>query len=154
MVDVATLTGAMRRGARPHHAALFGTPQPWVDICASGRAGRGKIWPMPLFEEYKEQLKSEIADMLNIAGRPAGAITAALFLKEFGGGCRGPTSTSPGPRGSKRRSPAAEGRHRRRDAHAGGAGGHGVPLAGCDSLRFVASGSPAAASRPRRGAGG
>ena len=40
---------------------------------------------MPLFEEYKEQLKSDIADMLNSPGRPAGSITAAMFLKEFAG---------------------------------------------------------------------
>ena len=40
---------------------------------------------MPLFEDYKEQLKSEIADMLNSPGRPAGAITAAIFLQEFVG---------------------------------------------------------------------
>ena len=38
---------------------------------------------MPLFEEYREALKSEIADMINSPGRPAGAITAAMFLKEF-----------------------------------------------------------------------
>ncbi len=41
---------------------------------------------MPLFEEYKEQLKSEIADMLNSPGRAAGSITAAMFLREFTGG--------------------------------------------------------------------
>jgi leucyl aminopeptidase len=40
---------------------------------------------MPLFEEYRESLKSEIADMLNSPGRPGGAITAAMFLKEFAG---------------------------------------------------------------------
>jgi leucyl aminopeptidase len=43
------------------------------------------VWPMPLFEEYRESLKSEIADMLNSPGRPAGAVTAAMFLKEFVG---------------------------------------------------------------------
>ena len=41
---------------------------------------------MPMFEEYRDQLKSEIADFTNTGGRPAGAITAALFLKEFTGG--------------------------------------------------------------------
>ena len=41
---------------------------------------------MPMFEEYREQLRSEIADMVNVGGLPAGAITAALFLKEFTGG--------------------------------------------------------------------
>ena len=43
-------------------------------------------WPLPLFEEYKDQLRSEIADMLNTGGRIGGAITAALFLREFTGG--------------------------------------------------------------------
>ena len=41
---------------------------------------------MPLFDEYAEQLRSEIADMMNTGGRPAGACTAAMFLKEFAGG--------------------------------------------------------------------
>ena len=41
---------------------------------------------MPLYDEYSDQLKSEIADLLNTGGRPAGACTAAMFLKEFAGG--------------------------------------------------------------------
>ena len=41
---------------------------------------------MPLYEEYADQLRSEIADMVNSGGRPAGACTAAMFLKEFAGG--------------------------------------------------------------------
>ncbi|RPH53754.1 MAG: leucyl aminopeptidase, partial [Acidobacteria bacterium] len=41
--------------------------------------------PMPMFDEYREQLRSDIADFTNTGGRPAGAITAALFLKEFAG---------------------------------------------------------------------
>jgi leucyl aminopeptidase len=86
LVDVATLTGAIVVGLGKITTGLFGTPQPWVDhICrAADRAGE-KVWPMPLFDEYKEQLKSEIADMVNSPGRPAGSITAALFLKEFAG---------------------------------------------------------------------
>jgi leucyl aminopeptidase len=44
------------------------------------------MWQLPLFEDYREQLKSEIADMINSAGRPATSITAAMFLKEFTGG--------------------------------------------------------------------
>jgi leucyl aminopeptidase len=49
------------------------------------RAG-DRVWPMPTFDEYFEQIKSEIADLLNTGGRPAGSVTAALFLKEFAGG--------------------------------------------------------------------
>jgi leucyl aminopeptidase len=41
---------------------------------------------MPVFDDYKDQLKSEIADFTNTGGRPGGAITAALFIKEFAGG--------------------------------------------------------------------
>jgi leucyl aminopeptidase len=86
LIDVATLTGAIVVGLGKITTGLFGTPQPWVAHVeqAAARAGE-KVWAMPLFEEYKEQLKSEIADMLNSPGRPAGSITAALFLKEFAG---------------------------------------------------------------------
>jgi leucyl aminopeptidase len=86
LIDVATLTGAIVVGLGKITTGLFGTPQPWVDHIkiAADRAGE-KIWQMPLFDDYKEQLKSEIADMLNSPGRPAGSITAAMFLKEFAG---------------------------------------------------------------------
>lgn len=86
LIDVATLTGAIVVGLGKITTGLFGTPQPWVDHIktAADRAGE-KVWQMPLFEDYKEQLKSEIADMLNSPGRPAGSITAAMFLKEFAG---------------------------------------------------------------------
>ncbi len=49
------------------------------------RAG-DRLWPLPLHEDYAEQLRSDIADLANVGGRPAGAITAAMFLKEFTGG--------------------------------------------------------------------
>ena len=49
------------------------------------RAG-DQMWQLPLVDEYREQLKSDIADFTNTGGRPAGSITAALFLKEFSGG--------------------------------------------------------------------
>jgi leucyl aminopeptidase len=65
-------------------SGLWGNPDPWVDTvrAAATRAG-DRVWPMPLFEEYREQLKSEIADLINAAGRAAGAVTAAWFLREF-----------------------------------------------------------------------
>jgi len=86
LIDVATLTGAIVVGLGKITTGLFGTPQPWVNHIsqAADRAGE-KVWALPLFDEYKEQLKSEIADMLNSPGRPAGSITAAMFLKEFAG---------------------------------------------------------------------
>lgn len=86
LIDVATLTGAIVVGLGKITTGLFGTPQPWVAHVeqAAARAGE-KVWAMPMFDEYKEQLKSEIADMVNSPGRPAGSITAAMFLKEFAG---------------------------------------------------------------------
>lgn len=86
LIDVATLTGAIVVGLGKITTGLFGTPQPWVAHIeqAAERAGE-KVWALPLFDEYKEQLKSEIADMINSPGRPAGSITAAMFLKEFAG---------------------------------------------------------------------
>ena len=86
LVDIATLTGAIVVGLGKITTGVFGTPQPWVDhvLRAGERAGE-KVWQLPLFEDYKEQLKSEIADMVNSPGRPAGSITAAMFLKEFAG---------------------------------------------------------------------
>jgi leucyl aminopeptidase len=87
LVDVATLTGAIVTALGKLTSGLFGTPQAWVDLVrrVADRAG-DRAWPMPLFEDYREQIKSEIADMANTGGRPAGSVTAALFLKEFTGG--------------------------------------------------------------------
>jgi leucyl aminopeptidase len=86
LIDVATLTGSVVVALGKITTGLYGTPEPWVAHIrdAAGRAGE-KIWAMPLFDEYREQLDSDIADLLNSPGRPAGSITAALFLKEFAG---------------------------------------------------------------------
>jgi leucyl aminopeptidase len=87
LVNVATLTGAVVVALGRITTGLFGTPDPWVAHIARVSALAGdQMWPMPLFEEYREQLKSDIADMSNTGGRPAGSITAAMFLKEFSGG--------------------------------------------------------------------
>jgi leucyl aminopeptidase len=87
LVDVATLTGACVVALGKITTGLFGTPPAWVEQVrrVADRAG-DRSWPMPIFEEYREQLKSEIADFSNTGGRPAGSITAALFLNEFTGG--------------------------------------------------------------------
>jgi leucyl aminopeptidase len=86
LVDIATLTGACVVALGKSTSGLFGTPSPWVEQVrrVANRAG-DRVWPMPTFDDYKEQLKSEIADFSNTGGRPAGSITAALFLKEFTG---------------------------------------------------------------------
>jgi leucyl aminopeptidase len=87
LVDVATLTGAAVVALGKATSAIFGQPDPWVQIVRETADAAGdRCWPMPLFDEYAEQLRSEIADMLNTGGRPAGACTAAMFLKEFAGG--------------------------------------------------------------------
>ncbi len=87
LVDIATLTGACVVALGRTTSGLFGTPVAWLDQVrrATERAG-DRSWPMPIFDDYKEQFKSEIADFANTGGRPAGAITAALFIKEFSGG--------------------------------------------------------------------
>ena len=86
LVDLATLTGACVVALGKSTTGLFGSPVQWVEQVqrASERAG-DRSWPMPVFDDYKDQLKSEIADFTNTGGRAAGAITAALFLKEFTG---------------------------------------------------------------------
>jgi leucyl aminopeptidase len=87
LVDVATLTGAVVVALGKGTTGLFGSPPEWVDHVrrVAERAG-DRVWPMPLIPEYRDQLKSEIADFTNTGGRPAGSITAALFLSEFTGG--------------------------------------------------------------------
>jgi leucyl aminopeptidase len=87
LVDVATLTGACVVALGKITSGLFGTPERWVEqVRRVANAAGDRAWPMPLFDEYRDQLKSEIADMMNTGGRPAGSITAAMFLKEFTGG--------------------------------------------------------------------
>jgi leucyl aminopeptidase len=87
LVDVATLTGAVGIALGRTTTGLFGSPDSWVSLVGrtANRAG-DRAWAMPIFEDYREQLRSDIADLANIGGRPAGSITAALFLKEFTGG--------------------------------------------------------------------
>ena len=86
LVDVATLTGACVVALGHHASGLVGTPAAWVESVRATAAGAGeRLWPLPAFDEYAEQLKSETADLANIGGRDAGAITAGMFLKAFSG---------------------------------------------------------------------
>jgi len=84
IVDLATLTGAVSVALGDVYVAILGNNQEWIDevIAASKRAGE-KLWQLPLTSEYREQIKSEIADIKNVGGRKAGTITAAYFLREF-----------------------------------------------------------------------
>ena len=84
IVDVATLTGAISialgnvaMGAMTNHDALY------ARVARAAEAAGEKVWQLPMYDEYKEQIKSDVADMKNTGGRGAGSITAALFLKEF-----------------------------------------------------------------------
>jgi leucyl aminopeptidase len=84
LVDAATLTGAIAVALGHERAGLFSNDDAWRErVLASAAASGEKLWPMPLDEEYKEQLKSLIADLPNIGNRWGGAITAAMFLKQF-----------------------------------------------------------------------
>jgi leucyl aminopeptidase len=86
LVDVATLTGACVVALGRAASGLFGQPPSFAELVrrTADRAG-DRCWPMPLFDDYREQIKSEIADMVNVGGRPAGACTAAMFIREFVG---------------------------------------------------------------------
>jgi leucyl aminopeptidase len=84
LIDLATLTGACRVALGTLYSGLFGNDQDLVDkvLRAAARTGE-RMWQMPMPEEYKEQTKSEIANIKNTGNRYGGAITAALFLTEF-----------------------------------------------------------------------
>jgi len=84
LVDLATLTNACRIALGTLYSGLFGNDQDLANrvLKAAERTGE-KMWQMPLPEEYKEQNKSEIANVKNAGNRYGGAITAALFLAEF-----------------------------------------------------------------------
>jgi leucyl aminopeptidase len=84
IIDMATLTGAAIIALGTNVAALVGNNKELIMkiIDFSNQTGE-KIWELPLYDEYKEQLKSSTADMKNIGGRSAGAITAAAFLSSF-----------------------------------------------------------------------
>ena len=81
VVDVATLTGAIAIALGNHFSGLFGKPDSFVDEVrrVGGEAG-DRLWPMPLTDEYRNEIKSDIADITNSAGREGGAIKAAAFL--------------------------------------------------------------------------
>ena len=89
IVDVATLTGACVVALGPLCAGLMAN-----DAALAGRLLRAAeaagepCWQLPLIDEYKEHLKSEVADLNNVGPRGGGAITAGLFLKEFAGATR------------------------------------------------------------------
>ena len=86
MVDAATLTGACRIALGDICTGAFGNNQELMDsVLAAGKEAGELTWQMPMYDEYQEQNKSDVADIKNVGGRLAGAITAAKFLAEFVG---------------------------------------------------------------------
>jgi leucyl aminopeptidase len=86
IVDMATLTGSVVIALGAHAIAVLGTDERLIqELRDAGQRAGERCWQLPLWPEYKRQLKSEVADMMNVGGRPAGTITAAWFLREFVG---------------------------------------------------------------------
>ena len=87
-IDLATLTGAIIVALGHHHAGLFSNDDPLAtQLLAAGTASGEALWRMPLGEAYDKLIRSDIADMKNIGGRPGGATIGAQFVQRF---VRGP----------------------------------------------------------------
>jgi leucyl aminopeptidase len=86
LVDAATLTGAIVVALGHLNVGLFANDDAMRDRVLAAAKGEGeRMWAMPLEDDYKDYLKSPFADIANVGGRWAGAVTAAIFLKEFAG---------------------------------------------------------------------
>jgi leucyl aminopeptidase len=87
LVDAATLTGAIVIALANVNVGVFGSDQVWTDkLLASAKAVGEKMWQMPLDDDYREFIKGTVADIQNIgSGKGGGAITGAMFIKEFAG---------------------------------------------------------------------
>lgn len=86
IIDFATLTGAMVIALGYVATGMMATDDKLADaLTRAGEESYERVWRLPLFEEYRKQLKSDIADIKNTGGRGGGSITAAHFLKEFVG---------------------------------------------------------------------
>ncbi len=84
MINLATLTGACMVALGTQVAGLFSNNQALADTLLRGAGETGeKLWQLPLVKEYKDSIKSSVADMKNIGGAHGGAIIAALILQEF-----------------------------------------------------------------------
>lgn len=84
VVDIATLTGACVIALGHVASGLYSNKEALArELLAAGDEAYDRVWHMPLWDDYQEQLKSNFADMANIGGRPAGSVTAACFLSRF-----------------------------------------------------------------------
>ena len=86
VIDIATLTGACVIALGHVASGLFANDDALArEVASAGEVSYDRVWQMPLWADYQEQLKSNFADFANIGGRPAGAVTAACFLARFAG---------------------------------------------------------------------
>jgi leucyl aminopeptidase len=87
LIDAATLTGAIVVALANVNVGVFGSNQSWTDkLLASAKVAGEKMWQMPTDDEYREFIKGSVADIQNIgSGKGGGAVTGAMFLKEFSG---------------------------------------------------------------------
>ncbi len=86
LIDAATLTGACVVALGMVNAGVFANDEGFYDQFSKSLSRSGeKMWRLPVDEEYREMIKSNIADIVNSGGRWGGAVTAAMFLKEFVG---------------------------------------------------------------------
>lgn len=84
IIDLATLTGACMVALGTQASGLMGNDKPLLrQLKKAGEASGERLWPLPMFPEYQEQIKSTVADIKNVGGRDAGTITAACFLSRF-----------------------------------------------------------------------
>ncbi|MFO1399898.1 MAG: leucyl aminopeptidase [Steroidobacteraceae bacterium] len=84
VIDIATLTGACVIALGQHHTGVVANDEALArDLVDAGRQVDDRAWQLPLTEDYADQLKSNFADMANVAGRDGGAITAGAFLGKF-----------------------------------------------------------------------
>ncbi len=84
VIDIATLTGACVVALGAHHTGIMGNDDGLAqELVAAGVRADDRAWQLPLTAEYGEQLKTNFADVANVAGREGGAITAAAFLGRF-----------------------------------------------------------------------
>ncbi len=84
VLDIATLTGAIVVALGHTATGVMGTDDKLIeDVRAAGERAGERVWPLPLWDEYRDLMKSDIADVKNAGGRPAGSISAGWFLREF-----------------------------------------------------------------------
>jgi len=84
VIDLATLTGASVFALGYHAGALFTqNDELAAALTQAGEASHERVWRLPLWDDYASQLHSDVADIKNYGGRPAGAVTAAKFLEKF-----------------------------------------------------------------------